>query len=65
MPLNTRAGVAHAPIAPGARWLLWLPWLAPWPLKLCRTMTPAKPLPLLMPVTSTSSPARKMFAAIT
>ena len=20
--------------SPGARWCLWLPWLAPWPLKL-------------------------------
>ena len=36
MPLNTRAGVAHAPIAPGARCFLWLPCDAPWPEKLWR-----------------------------
>jgi hypothetical protein len=40
MPLNTREGVAQAPIAPGARCFLWLPWLAPWPLKLWRFITP-------------------------
>src|SRR5690606_12554540 len=32
-PLNTRPGVAQPPIEPGVRWLAWLPWLAPWPLK--------------------------------
>ena len=45
-PLNTRAGVAHAPIAPGARCFLWLPCDAPWPEKLWRFMTPLKPWPL-------------------
>ena len=57
VPLNTRAGVAQAPMEPGARWCLWLPWLAPWPLKLWRFIAPAKPLPLLTAVTSTLSPA--------
>ena len=52
MPLKTRAGVAQAPIEPGARCTLWLPWLAPWPEKLCRSMTPGKPLPLEIPATS-------------
>ena len=52
-PLNTRPGKAHEPIAPGARWCLWLPWLAPWPLKLWRFIVPAKPLPRLTAVTST------------
>ncbi len=42
---------------PGLRWLRWAPWEAPTPWKPCRFMTPAKPLPLLVPVTSTSSPA--------
>ena len=45
MPLNTRAGVAQAPIEPGARCFLWLPCDAPWPLKLWRFIAPAKPLP--------------------
>ena len=56
VPLNTRAGVAQAPMAPGLRWVLWAPWEAPMPLKLWRFMTPVKPLPLLTAVTSTSSP---------
>ena len=62
VPLNTRAGVAQAPMEPGARCIRWVPWLAPWPLKLWRFMTPAKPLPLLTAVTSTSSPASRMSA---
>src|SRR5690606_9297521 len=41
MPLNTRPGVAQPPIEPGARWVAWLPWLAPWPAKPWRFMTPA------------------------
>src|SRR5579875_183885 len=60
VPLKTLAGVAQAPIDPGARWCLWLPWLAPWPPKLCRFIPPAKPLPLLTAVTSTLSPAFSM-----
>ena len=56
MPLNTRAGVAQAPIEPGARCFLWLPCDAPWPLKLCRCIAPVKPLPFETPVTSTRSP---------
>ena len=36
---------------------------APWPLKLWRFMAPAKPLPLLTAVTSTSSPASSTSAA--
>ena len=62
MPLNTRAGVAHAPIEPGERCFLWLPCDAPWPEKLWRFITPEKPLPLLMPVTSTRSPAANTSA---
>ena len=31
VPLKTRDGVAQAPMAPGTRWLRWLPCEAPWP----------------------------------
>src|SRR3712207_3597109 len=41
VPLNTRAGVAHAPMEPGERCLRWTPCPAPRPRKLCRFMTPA------------------------
>ncbi len=57
VPLKTRAGVAQAPMDPGDRCFLWLPWAAPWPLKLCRFMAPAKPLPLDTAMASTRSPA--------
>src|SRR5206468_11776465 len=40
VPLNTRAGVAQAPMAPGERCFLWVPWPAPRPLKLWRFITP-------------------------
>ena len=63
VPLNTRPGVAQAPMEPGLRWLRWAPWEAPTPWKPCRFMTPAKPLPLLVPVTSISSPAAKVSTA--
>src|SRR5439155_21689306 len=36
VPLNTRDGVAQAPMAPGPRCTLWVPWEAPRPEKLCR-----------------------------
>ena len=51
-PLKTRPGVAQAPIEPGERCLRSTPWLARRPWKPCRFMTPAKPLPLVLPVTS-------------
>ena len=57
VPLKTRAGVAQAPMEPGDRCFLWLPCEAPWPLKLCRFMPPAKPLPLETAMASTRSPA--------
>src|SRR5439155_4978605 len=63
VPRNTRAGVAQAPMAPGALCFLWLPWAAGWPLKLWRFMGPAKPRPRLTAVTSTSSPAVRRSAA--
>src|SRR6266508_1417886 len=64
VPLNTREGVAQAPMAPGERCLRSTPWLAFRPLKPWRFMTPAKPLPLLTAVTSTFSPASRMSTAI-
>ena len=47
---------------PGDRCFLWLPWAAPWPLKLCRFMAPAKPLPLETAMASTRSPATRTSA---
>src|SRR4051794_39523509 len=64
VPLNTRAGVAHAPMEPGARCLRWVPCPAPSPLKLWRFIPPAVPLPLLVPTTSTFDPASKTSAVI-
>ena len=64
MPLKTRLGVEDAPIEPGLRWLRCEPWEAETPLKLWRFMTPAKPLPLLVPTTSTLLPTSKMSTAI-
>src|SRR4029077_8722064 len=56
MPLRTRAGVADAPIDPGARTLCEPCDTGPrW--KLWRLIVPAKPLPLERPLTLTFSPA--------
>src|SRR5262249_1119840 len=55
--LNTRPGGAQPPMEPGEGCLRCTPCEARRPWKPCRFMTPAKPLPLLVPVTSTSSPA--------
>ena len=55
-------GVAQAPIDPGERCLRWVPWLAPRPLNPCRFMTPAVPLPLLVPTTSTVVPGSNISA---
>ena len=60
--MNTLAGVAQAPSEPGARCTLWAPWEAPWPWKLCRFITPAKPLPLEIPVTSAFMPGANRSA---
>src|SRR3954453_3092980 len=61
-PLKTRLGVAQAPIEPGERCLRCVPCAAPRPLKPCRFMTPAVPLPLVRPTTSTFCPASKTSA---
>ena len=57
MPLNTRPGVAQPPIEPGERCLRCDTVRAPRPWKPWRFMTPAKPLPLVVPTTSTVCPA--------
>ena len=55
MPLNTREGVADAPIDPGARTLCEPCDFGPL-AKLWRLIVPWKPLPFEMPETLTSSP---------
>ena len=50
-------GVGTGPDRSRGAVLLWLPCPAPWPLKLCRFMAPAKPLPLETAMASTRSPA--------
>ena len=55
MPLNTREGVAEAPIEPGARTLCEPCDLGPLE-KLWRLIVPAKPLPFERPLTFTASP---------
>src|ERR671931_455052 len=54
-PLNTRDGVADAPIEPGLR-MLCEPCVFGPRLKLCRLIVPAKPLPIPIPETLTRSP---------
>src|SRR6185312_5846458 len=63
MPLNTRDGVAEAPIEPGLR-MLCEPWLLGPLEKLWRLMVPAKPLPLLRPLTLTASPGSNASTVI-
>ena len=53
LPLNTRPGVWRWPMEPGARCDTELPWVFMPPAKLWRFMVPAKPLPTVVPVTST------------
>src|SRR6202000_1000715 len=63
-PLKTRPGGAQAPIEPGERCLRCVPCEAERPLKPCRFMTPAVPLPLDLPVTSTRWPFSNSVAVI-
>ena len=60
LPLNTRPGVWRWPMEPGARCDTELPWVFMPPAKLWRFMVPAKPLPTVVPVTSTIWPALNM-----
>ena len=55
LPLNTRDGVADAPIEPGLRTLCEPCETGP-RLKLCRLIVPWKPLPIEIPATLTFSP---------
>ena len=50
------------PVDPALRCEIDTPWLARRPEKLCRFITPAKPLPLLVPITSTYWPGTKCAA---
>ena len=54
--LNTRPGVVPAPMEPGWR-VLVEPWVIGPRWKWWRLTVPVKPRPLLVPVTSTRSPA--------
>src|SRR6476659_4685523 len=54
-PLNTREGVAEAPIEPGLR-TLCEPWEVGPRWKRCRLIVPAKPFPWAIPVTLIFSP---------
>ena len=53
LPWNTRPGVWRWPMEPGVRCDTETPCEAWWPAKLWRFMVPAKPLPMVVPVTST------------
>ena len=58
LPLNTLPGSWHWPVEPWLRWLTDTPCDARRPPKLCRFMPPAKPLPMVVPATSTNCPAK-------
>src|SRR5690606_14018 len=62
LPGNTRPGVCRWPIEPGLRCDSELPWVASPMRKFQRLIVPWKPLPLVMPWTSTTWPASKMSA---
>ncbi len=64
MPLNTREGVAEAPIEPGARLLCEPCDIGPRE-KLWRLTVPWKPLPLEVPEILTRSPFSKASATLT
>ena len=64
LPGKTRPGVWRWPIEPGARCETELPCDAMPPAKLWRFMVPAKPLPIVVPVTSTTWPALKTSTLI-
>src|SRR5262249_13930398 len=53
LPLNTLPGSWRWPVEPWLRWVTDTPWLARRPAKFQRFIGPWKPLPWLVPVTST------------
>ena len=57
LPLTTRPGNVPAPMEPGARSRSFWPWDLGPPAKLWRFITPWKPRPLVVEVTSTRSPS--------
>ena len=59
LPLNTRPGSWRLPVEPCERCATETPWLARSPLNPQRFMAPAKPLPMLVPHTSTNWPITK------
>ena len=59
LPLNTLPGSWRLPVEPCERCESDTPWLARRPLKPQRFMAPAKPLPMLVPHTSTYWPTTK------
>src|SRR5581483_4378501 len=62
LPLKTLPGSCRWPVEPAMRWESELPWVARPPLKFQRFITPWKPLPIEVPVTSTNWPTTKWSA---
>ena len=56
--LKVLPGSWRCPVEPWLRCETETPWVARKPPKLCRFIPPAKPLPMLVPTTSTCCPAR-------
>ena len=61
--LKVLPGSWRLPVEPCERWLTDTPWLASRPAKFQRFMAPAKPLPLVVPTTSTFWPTTKCAAS--
>src|SRR6266550_4897553 len=64
LPGNTRAGLWFWPVEPGLLCEIELPWLARLDEKWWRLISPAKPLPIVMPWTSTFWPTLKISTPI-
>mmetsp|Transcript_14807 Transcript_14807/g.55806 ORF Transcript_14807/g.55806 Transcript_14807/m.55806 type:complete len:208 (+) Transcript_14807:188-811(+) len=64
LPFHTFPGDVLFPVEPIWRWVLDTPWVARWPPKPQRFITPAKPFPAVMPVTSTYWPGMKCLAVM-
>ena len=64
LPLKTLPGSWRWPVEPWLRWVTETPWVARRPEKFQRFMAPWKPLPWLVPVTSTCWPLTKWSAVI-
>src|SRR5262249_30603139 len=64
LPLNTLPGSWRWPVEPWLRCTTETPWVARRPWKFQRFMAPWKPLPWLVPITSTICPLTKWSAVI-